>query len=143
VVLSGDSRQLKAIERGDAYRILENEAGTKMAELKEIHRQKNAQYRSAVELIRDGEEVVGGRSNLEAGMEALESIGAIVEVQGEERFRHIAADYVGVVGRDNGTRTALVVTARHADGDKTIREGLRKGGKLAGEEHNVLMLRGD
>jgi hypothetical protein len=40
VVLSGDTAQHRAVERGDALRLLEQYAGLQAAELKEIWRQR-------------------------------------------------------------------------------------------------------
>lgn len=53
VVLSGDSRQHNSVEKGDALRLLEEKSGLEQAELKEIKRQKNEDYKQAVENIRD------------------------------------------------------------------------------------------
>src|SRR2546430_2113151 len=54
IILSGDTAQHRAVERGDALRILENHAGLQAAELKEIWRQKADSHRAIVADLRAG-----------------------------------------------------------------------------------------
>ncbi|MGB6690386.1 MAG: MobF family relaxase [Terracidiphilus sp.] len=86
VILSGDTRQHNAVYRGDALRILERDAGMKTAELSTIRRQTNEVYREAVKAISEGD-IPGrdGRTRLEAGIGMLDSMGAVIEAQGEAR----------------------------------------------------------
>jgi conjugative relaxase-like TrwC/TraI family protein len=85
VILSGDTRQHTAVERGDALRLLEKYAELKPAELTEIRRQKNEQYREAV---RDF-----SKDNPQGGFEKLDQMGAIKEAGEEERYQELAKDY--------------------------------------------------
>ena len=129
-------------------RLLQRDAEMKFAELKQVRRQVNAAYREAVTAISEGDtRATDGRSRLEHGIEALHKLGAIVEVEGDARYRHIAADYVASISDINQRgehKTALVVSPTHAEAAKVtdaIRAGLQSAGKVGGEEQEVLSLR--
>jgi conjugative relaxase-like TrwC/TraI family protein len=148
MVLSGDSRQHNAVVRGDALRLLEKEAGMKFATLKQVRRQTDYLYRQAVTSISEGDTLgKGGRTQLEAGIEMLDRMGAIIETAGEERYRQIAADYVAVTSehKTGGVlKTALVVSPTHAEAERVttcVREQLRNIGRIGGNEREVLSLR--
>jgi conjugative relaxase-like TrwC/TraI family protein len=147
VVLSGDSKQHTAVGRGDALRILEREAGMKYAELKEVRRQTDETYRQAVAAISEGDRLgKDGRTQLETGIAMLDGMGAIVEAEGDDRFRQIAADYAAVTReyKAGKPKTALVVSPTHAEADKItncIREELKASGALGTDERQVLALR--
>jgi len=51
VILSGDYRQHGSVRAGDAFRLLEKEAGLQVARLKEIRRQTDKDYKAAVHAI--------------------------------------------------------------------------------------------
>jgi conjugative relaxase-like TrwC/TraI family protein len=147
IVLSGDSKQHAGVYRGDALRILEKDSGLKTAKLSEIRRQTNETYRNAVKAIREGE-IVGkdGKTRLEVGFEMLDSMGAIIEGAGDERYRQIAADYADITSQHKGKKlkTALVISPTHAEGGKVteaIRDELKAQGRLAKEERTFLSLR--
>jgi conjugative relaxase-like TrwC/TraI family protein len=129
VVLSGDYRQHSAVARGDAFRLLQSEAGLSVAELKTIRRQKGSEYRKAVEAIASGT-----AKGAEKGFELLGKMGAIVEASGEERRAMLVKDYLDTAGDGE---TALVIAPTHAEGmdiTNDIRDGLKKTGKLGGHE---------
>ncbi len=136
VILSGDKRQHTAVVRGDALRIIEEEAGLPFAELGEVRRQTNATYRAAVQAISEGDAPGRLGTKLAEGIDALDRMGAIVELEGEERYRQMASDYLKATTerkRDGTLKTALVVAPTHAEGDRItdhIRDGLRAGGRL-------------
>ena len=54
VILSGDTRQHSSVYRGDALRILQEEAGIRPVTVSKIQRQKHAEYKEAVKLLADG-----------------------------------------------------------------------------------------
>jgi ATP-dependent exoDNAse (exonuclease V) alpha subunit len=54
VILSGDYTQHASVEAGDAFRLLEQEAGVKLARLTEVRRQTEPGYKRAVEAIAGG-----------------------------------------------------------------------------------------
>ena len=150
VILSGDRRQHSSVIRGDALRIIEDEAGLPFAELKDVKRQTNAIYREAVQAISEGDAVVlkgnSRTTRLAEGIEALDRMGAIVELDDEARFKQMADDYLAAIaerGRDGANKTALVVAPTHKEGDQItahIREGLREQGKLDEKDRSIAAL---
>lgn len=148
VVLSGDAAQHASVTRGDALRILQRGSGMAFAELSEVRRQTEAGYRDAVTAVSQGDMVAGdGRTMLEHGLEKLETMGSIVEVEGEARYRHVAADYVASTSdlkKDGTHKTALVVSPTHAEAQKVteaIRDGLKNADRITGREREFLSLR--
>jgi ATP-dependent exoDNAse (exonuclease V) alpha subunit len=71
IVFSGDTAQIKSVEAGDALRVLERESKMHSFALREVVRQTNAEYREAVETI---------RNHPAAGFAKFEAMGAIREV---------------------------------------------------------------
>jgi len=75
-----------------------------------------------------------------AGFEQLDQLGWVREVQGQERYALLAADYLRTVAarKENGElKTALVVSPTHAEGDRitaAIRDRLLATGKLKNEQ---------
>jgi len=132
IVLSGDSRQHTSVERGDALRILENQAGLRSALISEIKRQKG-HYKEAVEQLAKGD--------IKKGYKILEKIGAIKEISDADRNKQLASDYLKTL--DTG-KTALIVTPSHKEGDKVtslVREGLKNGGAVGKEECEIFKQR--
>lgn len=147
VILSGDSAQHSAVAAGDAMRMLERDAGLKCAQLRDIRRQTDEQYREAVrEIAQAGETAKGGRM-LDAGIARLDRIGAIIEAVEQQRHKLLAADYVHATAerRPYGkAKTALVVSPTHREGDKVaaaIRAELKQAGRLTGRERAFLSLK--
>ena len=133
VILSGDTAQHGAVERGDALRLLERHAGLQAAEIKRIRRQIDPTYREAVNALRHG--------NVEAGFAGLDKLGAVQEVRAEDRYKLLAADYVQAV-KDG--KSALVVSPTHAEGERVtsqIRSELKAMKKLGTEEREVVQLK--
>lgn len=131
VVLSGDRRQHGSVERGSALRLLEDEAGLRPAEIKEIHRQKE-RYKAAVAHLSEG------RTDL--GVAALDNLGWIREIpehasgpgRAATRDQALARAYVEAV---RAGKSALVVSPTHAEGDRItaeIRSELRGLGVIHG-----------
>jgi conjugative relaxase-like TrwC/TraI family protein len=148
IVLSGDTSQHNAVFRGDALRILEKDAGLKTAELKEIRRQTNDDYRSAVKAISEGDAPgKHGKTRLEEGIDILDGMGAIIDASGEDRYRKIAADYAEVTStrkHDGKLKTALVVSPTHAEAGHVtdaIRDRLKDAGRIGNDERQFTALR--
>ncbi|HWB12754.1 MAG TPA: MobF family relaxase [Pirellulales bacterium] len=121
VLLSGDRRQHGSVERGGALKLLEDEAGVKPAEVREIQRQKGA-YKEAVTAL--------GEGRTADGFAALDELGWVREVADDERYQLLASDYVQAV--EEG-KTALVVSPTHAEGDRItqeIRRALKESGSI-------------
>lgn len=148
VILSGDSAQHYAVIRGDALRVLENNSAMQFASLTEIRRQTNDTYRNAIAAISQGDKIgKDGKTKLEAGLSALDNMGAIIEVQGPERYKRIAEDYADVISqrKANGEyKTSLVVAPTHAEVrhvTSAIRDTLKAQGKLDTREREFTSLR--
>ena len=143
---SGDSAQHSSVKRGDALRILQRYDAMQSAELTEVRRQTNKDYRDAVTLISEGDQLAkDGRTQLEHGLKALDTMGAIVEMEGDARYRHLAADYVATtsdIKKDGLHKTALVVSPTHSEGEKVteaIREGLKRADRITGKERRIYL----
>ncbi|MEQ8909405.1 MAG: MobF family relaxase [Vicingaceae bacterium] len=117
VLLTGDTKQHSAVERGDAMRLLQERAGLKVVSVREIQRQKIASYKEVVDLIQKGQ--------IEKGINALEKNDSIVELSDKsERWERIANDYVKAL---KSKETVLVVSPTKKEG-KEVTEAIR--GKL-------------
>ncbi len=77
LVLSGDTAQHRAVERGDALRILENHAGLKAAQLTEIRRQKAEAHKNIVADLRGGD--------LVGAFKQFDALGILRELPSETR----------------------------------------------------------
>jgi predicted ribonuclease YlaK len=71
MVFSGDTAQIKSVSEGDALRVLERESRMKSVSLLQVQRQTNAEYKAAVEKL---------RNRPAEGFGQLEAMGAIREV---------------------------------------------------------------
>lgn len=135
VVLAGDTGQHSPVPRGDALRLLEEEAGIPALELRTVRRQKSEGYREAVEAI--------SRGAVDAGFEKLERLGAVVEVENEELPEALAGQYLeSVKWREAGQRRGetLIASPTHAEGDRVtgaIRQKLKEAGRLGEKDRGV------
>lgn len=105
VILSGDRKQHGSVERGAALRLLENEAGLKPAEIREIQRQAG-DYQRAVQALSEG--------RTDEGFEELDRLGWVKEVETANRYQAMAADYLTATKQGHET---LVVSPTHAEGE--------------------------
>lgn len=135
VILVGDYRQHSSVEAGDAFRLVEKEAGIRYAELKEIRRQTDPGYKKAVQHIS-----TGTSHGAQKGFDALDRMGCIVEASGPERHGLLVADYLNAV--EDG-KSALIIAPTHAEGQKLtdeLRRTLKERGAL-GKEHAFIARR--
>ena len=122
VVLSGDVRQHQSPRRGEALRLLLENAGLDAARIDKIQRQKG-KYKHAVELISRGTAIVGnGITGLEAGFEMLDKLGKVKELPADARLAAITKTYHQSLKSGKST---LIVAPTHAEG-KTLTAELRK-----------------
>jgi conjugative relaxase-like TrwC/TraI family protein len=132
VVLSGDTAQHHAVERGDMMRTLEKHAGLRPAEVNEIIRQRD-DYKDAVEAVRKGEH--------SQAFAILEKMGAIRENPDIGTLhKQLADDYVSLL---KDKKSVLIVSPQHQEINavtKAVREKLREAGKLKGEDHTFTRL---
>jgi len=128
VILSGDYTQHSSVEAGDAFRLLEKEAGVRLAKLTEIRRQTEPGYKKAVEAISQG-----SAKAAQKGFDALDKMGCVVEASGEERHGLLVGDYLRAV--EDG-KSALIIAPTHAEGQKLtdeLRTALKERGALGKE----------
>jgi len=143
VILSGDTRQHASPRRGEAMRLLETEAGLRLARVEKIQRQQG-QYRQAVKFISKGFDVVDhatGKTGLLAGFDLLDSLGKIKEIPAEDRHAQLAASYLGAIEKG---KSSLVVAPTHAEAraaTQKIRSQLREREKLSRHEQSITQYR--
>ena len=122
VLFSGDSRQIQSVEASDALRILERESQMKSVALTGVQRQTHAQYRDAIQTLRQAPE---------QGFEKLERLGAVHEVPFVERGRAVADLYREMT--IDPSRRVLVVAPTHEEigrVTRAIRNDLSERGHL-------------
>ena len=126
IVFSGDTKQLRSVEAGDALRILEHDSRLKSTSLTQVQRQKPEEYREAIEELRRHP----GR-----GFDKLEAMGAIREAHCLKRADEVARAYADGARELNvkgEKRSVLVVAATH-DELATVTDAIRAQRKAAGE----------
>ena len=131
VILTGDRKQHGSVERGSPLRLLEEEAGLVPAEVKEIQRQ-SGRYKDAVAALSEGRAV--------DGFDQLDGLGWVHELDGPERHRQLAADYVATIIKG---KSALVVSPSHAEKNKIstqIRAALQANGVVECDERQFRIL---
>jgi conjugative relaxase-like TrwC/TraI family protein len=133
IILSGDTAQHRAVERGDALRILEKHASLPAAELKEIWRQKADSHKAVVADLRGG--------NLESAFKRLDKLGMLREMDADKRHEALATDYAAAV---KANKSALVISPTHAEGERVTREiraKLKAAKKLGADERELVQLK--
>jgi len=130
VVLVGDTKQHHAVERGQAFELLQKFGELSVATVDEIQRQTGA-YKRAVEQIA-ARDFVGA-------FKTLESMKAFREMPIQEREMALATDYLALV-KDG--KSALIVSPTHAECENVthaIRETLKQRGEMGeGKKWNIL-----
>jgi len=126
LILGGDTRQHSAVVRGDALRILNTVAGIKTAEVNKIYRQRDTDYRAAVEDLAKG--------NVASGFSRLDDIGFIESVDPLKPHQGLVQAYAQVT---KSGKSALVVSPTHEQSDaitNSIRAKLKEDGLLGQRE---------
>ncbi len=133
LILSGDTAQHRAVERGDALRLLEQHANLQAAELTQIRRQKADSHKAVVADLRAG--------HLENAFKRLDTLGMLREMDADKRHEALATDYVAAV---KPHKSALVISPTHAEGERVtqeIRAKLKAAKKLAANEYEFIQLK--
>ena len=126
IVLSGDTGQHGSVPRGDALRILEQHSDFKSGQLTAIRRQRQAEYRKAVELAAQKRPV--------EAFAQLERMDAIVLADGHVLHEAAAKSYLKALAEN---KSALLVAPTWAEIEavtEKVRASLKAAGRLAGEE---------
>jgi ATP-dependent exoDNAse (exonuclease V) alpha subunit len=133
LILSGDTRQHHAVERGDAFRVMERAGAVTQAALTKIFRQQIAALRDAVYDLSTG--------RTESGFDKLEAFGAIHEMkENVERLEAIASKHIAALKEG---KSSLIVAPTHAECRaiaRVVRDRQKKDGSLSGEEHTIKRL---
>lgn len=130
VLLVGDRRQHRSVTAGEPLKLLQENAGLKVAEVTDILRQQG-DYKKAARYLSEG--------RTDEAFEELDKLGWIRQVEDATRYKQLAAAYLAAVSekRKNGqAKSALVVSPTHAEAawiTGAIRSGLKGQGKLMDE----------
>ncbi len=133
IILSGDTAQHRAVERGDALRLLERHAALQAAELTQIRRQKMDAHKAVVADLQKGD--------LENAFNRLNKLGMLREMDADKRHDALATDYVAAVKQG---KSALVISPTHAEGERVTREiraKLKAAKKLGADEREFVQLK--
>jgi conjugative relaxase-like TrwC/TraI family protein len=133
IILSGDTAQHRAVERGDALRLLEKHASLPAVELKEIWRQKADAHKAIVADLQGG--------NLEGAFKRLDKLGMLREMDADQRHEALATDYAAAI---KAGKLALVISPTHAEGERVTREiraKLKAAKKLGADERKFIQLK--
>ena len=134
LILSGDTRQHGAVAASDALRAIEKHSGLKPVVIGKIRRQDPAlgktaqerafirQYRAAVKLAADGK--------IAASFDALDRLGCIREVSGENPRGTLAAEYLAALERKEKVLVVAQTREEVRAVNEVIRAKLQEGGKL-------------
>ena len=122
VVLVGDTKQLKAVDAGQPFRLLQK-AGMATATMKEVKRQRDPELRAAVGLAREGEP---GAAIAELGNRVREAPPEELGLEAGRRWLALAPEH---------RADTLILAPTHAicrQANDTVREGLAEEGALKG-----------
>ena len=122
VVLVGDTKQLKAVDAGQPFRLLQK-AGMSTATMKEVKRQRDPELRAAVGLAREGEP---GAAIAELGNRVREAPPEELGIEAGRRWLALAPEH---------RADTLILAPTHAvcrQANDTVREGLAEEGVLRG-----------
>lgn len=131
LVLVGDVKQLGSVERGAAFRQLQEQTQLKTYKLDEIVRQRSSELKEAV-----NESI---RGQVKESLERIQKEGGLREMKTrEERVEAIAKDYSALT-REERVKTIVIAPGRDdkAEIDRAIREELKSDGTLTGEAKAV------
>lgn len=125
LILIGDPRQHGSVARGSMMRLLTEHAGIKPYRLTEILRQETPDYRAVATLLSEGKAA--------EGFAALDSLGWVKELDGDERYRQMGEDYLDARKGKTSWRDVLVISPTHREAaaiTAEIRRQLREAGKI-------------
>ncbi|APW58620.1 MobF family relaxase [Paludisphaera borealis] len=130
LIFVGDPMQHGSIPRGAFLRLLTDYGHVKPFRLTEILRQKDPEYRAAAQSLSEGKSL--------AGFDALDKLGWVEEIDhGQDRYTHMAADYVQALQSGTAWNDVLIVAPTHREAGHItgeIRAQLREAGKLGDDE---------
>ena len=133
IILVGDTAQHNSVTRGDAFRILQQEADLETLALENIRRQ-GGQYKIAVSDLSKGDII--------KGFDRLDKLEAITEESDDEaRYRKLGDTYANYINKEE---TTLTVAPTHAEGRRAteaIRKALKEHGHIKEEDRTTTRYR--
>lgn len=126
IIFGGDTRQHASVVRGDALRVLNTIARIRTAEVSKIYRQKDVDYKEAVQDLSDGK--------IKSAFDRLDRMKAIKKIDPLSPNDDLVKDYVELVKKG---KSALIISPTHKQGEKLtddIRVALKKAGKIGKKE---------
>ncbi len=133
VVLVGDTGQHRSVERGDAFRLLQEVAKMEVVTIDQIQRQSGA-YREAVDLMAKG--------RYDEAIDAFDRMGAISEIPDSEKRNNAIANLYLTAARECKTSVVIAPTNKECDAvTAKIREVCKAETILRGEGRQWSILR--
>ena len=132
LILGGDTRQHASVVRGDALRILNTVAGIRSAEVSKIYRQKNEDFRAAVEDLSKGQ--------VKTAFDKLDDMKFIHTLDPMKPEAALVDAYMKAL-KDG--KSALVISPTHAQGEAVtdgIRNRMKANGMLGKKEISAAQL---
>jgi ATP-dependent exoDNAse (exonuclease V) alpha subunit len=132
VLTVGDTKQIKAVDAGDALRILQRHSEIHSANVTEIVRQRDPEVRAALQAL---------RTNPARGYELLDKLGCFREVHWRERSQEIAKEYLlarATINPEGKVSSTQVIAGTHEEIKNithAIRTELKKLGELSDGEN--------
>ena len=130
VVLCGDTGQHTGIEAGDALRLLEERSAMQSAGLLRNHRQRNRDYREAIQAFSEGKAT--------EGLSRLEALGALHEVDPENPYEGLVASYLKSVSRGKSSLIVSPTWREITQVTEAVRAGLKDSGRLDPKDTDVV-----
>lgn len=130
ILLVGDTKQHSSVEAGDALRALQAYASIPVIRLKEIRRQRNPEYRRAVEFLARGDAVGAFRQ--------FHKLGAVHEIPAGALWTAAATDYVDTIRAGKSCLAISPVWQEIHRFSATVREHLKHAGLIQKEERTVV-----
>lgn len=131
LIFIGDAMQHGSIGRGNLLKLLQEYGRVKPFRLTEILRQKDPRYREVAQLLSEGRTT--------DGFEALDKLGGVREIgHGQDRYTHLAADYVQSLEDGIKWDELLMIAPTHREAGHItaeVRSQLRAAGRLGQEDH--------
>lgn len=139
VILQGDTKQHKSIERGNIFHVLHEHAGLPVGRLTTIKRQKHDDYKKAVSLIANGDMV--------GGYDVLDRLGWVVQTPEENHNKPLVDAYIEALETKKASQKdqdrVLIVAPTHVEGDEItadLRERLKEEERLDKDEKTISTL---
>lgn len=134
IILSGDTRQHRSVQRGDAFRTIIEHAGLEPAQLQTIRRQSGL-YKESMEHL--------AAERLVDAFHVFDKMNAIVEASDELRHQVLAEEFVASMRQGE---SALIVSPTHHEGravTATVRQELSECGLIRAERSLPILRRVD